>query len=154
MPDLLRALVFLDYDGVIQTPKRSNWRDFEYLPAFEAVLRDFPEVGVVLTTTHRFGRTLDTLRRPYSEDIRHRIIGGTPDLICGDADGGRYEEILQWLKDGRMQHLPWIALDDVARLYPKECPQLLRCNPYAGFDEFLEEEFRARLNIMVRGNRA
>ena len=141
----LQALIFLDYDGVLQRPKVSNWIDFEFLPEFESVLRDFPHVGVVLSTTHRFGRSLATLRGVYSEDVRFQIVGATPDLICGDADGGRCEEIQQWLKDFDLRHLPWVALDDQPRLFPKDCPQLLRCSPYAGLDEDIVVELRHRL---------
>lgn len=138
----VKALIFLDYDGVIQTPKLAFWREFEYLPALENVLRDYREVGVVLTTTHRLGRNIETLRTVYASDVRAQVIGATPDLICGDADGGRYEEICGWLREEGMETTPWIALDDLPRLYPKNCPQLLRCNPYAGFDGVVEKTLR------------
>lgn len=143
------ALIFLDYDGVLQTPRLRDWRDFEFLPAFERVLRDFPTVGVVLTTTHRLGRSLDTLRRVYSEDIRAQIVGATPDLICGDADCGRYEEIQQYLREAGRLDTPWVALDDIARLYPRNCPELILCSPYGGFDEMVEEALRARLTTLL-----
>lgn len=143
------VLIFLDYDGVLQTPKLRDWREFEFLPAFERVLRDFPKVGVVLTTTHRLGRSLDMLRRVYSEDVRAQIVGATPDLICGDDDEGRYEEVQQWLRESGRPNVPWVALDDIKRLYPKGCPELILCSPYGGFDEMIEDALRARLTRML-----
>jgi len=149
LPPNLSALIFLDYDGVLQTPKLSYWREFEYLPALESILRDYPDVGIVVSSTHRFGRTPETLRMPYAPDIRPRVLGGTPDLVCGDADGGRFDEIRQWLDDNCAAHMPWVALDDERRRFPDECANLMWVSPYGGFDDFQEEELRERLDGLL-----
>jgi hypothetical protein len=144
------VLLFLDYDGVLQTPALPDFIDFEFLPRFERLLREYPQVGVVVTSTHRDGASLRQLQMLYSRDIQPRVIGATPDLIDGRKDGGRYQEILAYLQATGWAAKPWIALDDDAWLYPQGCPQLLLTSKYEGFDDLIEEELRARLDALLK----
>lgn len=139
------CLIFIDYDGVLQTSALPDFIDFEFLPRFEAVLRDFPSAGVVIGSTHRCGFDLATLRRIYSADIQPRVIGANPDLPEGRAQNGRYSESLVFLAEAGLVSTPWIAVDDEVHLYPRDCPNLLPTNKYCGFTEDVEAELRTWL---------
>ena len=140
------ALVFIDYDGVLQTSALPDFKDFEFLPAFEAILREFPGVGVGISSTHRVGFPLETLRKLYSPDIRHRIIGATPDLVEGRADGGRFKEIEAFRISEGVESLPWLAIDDEGHLFPPDCPSLLLTSRYGGFHEGVQFQLREWLS--------
>lgn len=136
------VLVAIDYDGVLQTSALPDFIDFEFLPRFESVLRDFPTAGVLISSTHRYGFSLDTLRQLYSPDIRPRVIGATPDLAVGRAEGGRYLEIQSFVSNQFSSSLPWIALDDEAHLFPANCSNLLLTNRFWGLTEEIEAKLR------------
>jgi len=145
----IRVLLFLDYDGVLQTPRRAQWREFEFLPQLEAILRDYPGLAVVISSTHRYQKSLETLRLAYSTDIASRVVGATPDLPLGNADGGRFEEIRQWRSANACERIPFIALDDEPRLYPRECEELFLLSPYGGLDDFAAERLRESLDAIL-----
>ena len=78
-----RILLFLDFDGVLHPQYEGQQQvpdevAFCHLPRFEELLRDFPEVDVVISSAWRKQITLDELKNYFSEDIRTRIVGATP----------------------------------------------------------------------------
>lgn len=122
--DHLSQLLMLDYDGVLHSnfPQQSRppeeRQPFCYLPRLETVLRRHPDVGIVITSTHRLGTSLGQLTRKFSPDIRARVLGSTPVLKNNSSGpGSRQREVLAWLKQNRFEDIPWIALDDIAELY-------------------------------------
>jgi hypothetical protein len=111
-------ILFLDFDGVLHPlftrpdlpPEES--RPFCYLPRFATVLRDYPRVEVVISSTWRLKRDLSQLREPFPHDLRPRVIGATPHLVDDERFGGRQREALHWLSHHRPGS-PWVALDDL-----------------------------------------
>jgi len=75
--------LFLDFDGVTHPDRARPERQFEALPLIEKVLRDHPEVEVVLSTSWRESYPLDVLRYLFSIDISERIVGMNP-IYSGD----------------------------------------------------------------------
>ena len=71
-PGILPVYVFLDFDGV--THPWSQAEDFRCLPVLEAVLRDYPETRVVISSDWRTLFSLPKLVARFSEDIRPRVI--------------------------------------------------------------------------------
>lgn len=153
LPEGVELLLFVDYDGVVQRPAIGEFSDFEFLPQLEQVLRDYPNIGMVPSTTHREDASLAQMRMLYSPDVQHRIVGTTPVLVEGRADGGRHAEICAFLDSVDWRTRPWLALDDDARLYPKGCPQLIQTWKYGGFDEIIEEMLRSRLDTIFAAAR-
>lgn len=145
----IRILLFLDYDGVLQTPRRAHWREFEFLPQLESILRRYPGLAVVVSSTHRYQKSLESLRLAYSADVAARVVGATPDLPLGNADGGRFEEIRQWRCANACEQVPFLALDDEPRRYPRECKELFLLSPYGGLDDFAAERLREALDAIV-----
>jgi hypothetical protein len=82
---------------------------------FEAVMRDFPAVEIVISSTWREQFGLNALRAKFSPDIAARIIGTTPlaaDALPPHMVEVREWEIATWLQRNHRQGEEWIALDD------------------------------------------
>lgn len=141
-------ILFLDFDGVLHPfYRRSDLPDDEnlplaYLPRFESVLRDFPEVRVVVSSDWRHHHTLDELRLFFSPELRSQIIGVTPrlDKGAGDWTGYRQREALAYLNSIGEPSSPWIAIDDDALNWLPDA-RLVLCND--GFRELEEQALRA-----------
>jgi hypothetical protein len=127
-----RVLLFLDFDGVLHAfPAPAARADrFCHLARLEAVLLEFPEIVVVISSTWRLDYPLDALLQLFSTDVRHRVIGVLPEMpIAGLADvaGSRHREIVDYLRGD--SNAVWIALDDDATLFPVETlQQVILCD--------------------------
>ncbi|MDR3086514.1 MAG: hypothetical protein LBU45_00940 [Azoarcus sp.] len=109
------SYIFMDFDGV--THPWGEAEDFRCLPLIEAVLREFEEANVVISSDWRMLFSLVKLRQRFSEDIRPRVLGVTPHILPrrgSELHGLREQEAKMWLQ----QHTPdidaaaWCALDD------------------------------------------
>lgn len=157
-------ILFVDFDGVL----RPDWaRRGEFHPPclarFEAMLRDFPDVELVISSDWRWQMRRPTLVALFSPDIGARIVGVTPVMELDDY-GVRLREIQHYLKvaaQGRkgqasvtpgVDNLPsWLAIDDRPELFTPEVigREVLITDPDSAFDA----EFEARLReaLMARG---
>ena len=137
-PPIPRKIVlFLDYDGVLHPDAayltrrgpvlRAEGELFMWAPILVELLRPYPDVQIVLSTSWvrmlGFGRARDYL----PVDLRSRVIGGTWHSAMGrHAEGShrsestwftessRYEQIARFISraGGRANH--WLAIDDDA----------------------------------------
>ena len=142
-------ILFLDFDGVLHGLGRPV---FEHLPRFEAILREFHQVEVVISSSWRETYPLDTLRDFFSEDVQPRIIGTTPVLTVKWPPYPRhvrYQEIQEFIVSQGFDTRPWLALDDDMALFPAHCPSLVLCEPVAGFDDETADVLRAQLNDLM-----
>ena len=134
------VIVFLDFDGVLHRhfpmpgPDEENAR-FAFRANFERAMRACPRpVEIVISSTWRRERSLDTLRSLFSPDIAQRIIGVTPFVGPGNGPAGRLVEIEAWLEHNGRIDSPWVAVDDFPELFAPGTP-LVVCH-----DEFLARE--------------
>lgn len=76
-------LLFLDVDGVLH-PVGADYsfssRFFSHLPLLEELLREFKSIDVIISSDWRRAESIEQLQRYFSADIRHRIIGATPQI--------------------------------------------------------------------------
>jgi len=76
------VILFLDFDGVLHPEGEDHilngGADFCFLPRLEALLREFPHVNIVISSSWREQLLYETLLKPFSSDIRDRILGATP----------------------------------------------------------------------------
>jgi len=109
------SYIFIDFDGV--THPWGEVEDFRSLPLIEAVVREFDEARIVISSDWRMLFSLSKLVGRFSEDIRPRVAGASPHLIPKrgpELHGLREREAMLWLG----QHVPdiskaaWCALDD------------------------------------------
>lgn len=134
-------LLFLGFDGVMH-PAAGDRTLFEHRDAFEALLRDHPQVEVVISSSWREVFDVDSLREEYfSPDIQRRIVDVTP-LIPGAM---RWQEVQAYLDEARYAG-PFIVIDDDASEFPAQWEHLLLCDSEIGLDAAKREELAARLH--------
>lgn len=145
-------ILFLDFDGVLHPAVCSSASDLlGRRPLLESVLRECPDVDIVVSSTWREGRTLSQLQELFSSDIGTRIIGATPgwrDIQDESAMGTytRQAEIEGWLRQVGRSWEAWVALDDQPWLFRPFLPNLVRCDPATG----LTEQVCAMLRLKLR----
>lgn len=148
-------ILFLDFDGVLHPDPCVRQFHFCRLQLVEDVLREFPQVNIVLSTTWRHRQPADTtgnhLKGHFSPDIAERIVGVTPShqkLDPGDAPSGielypREWECIAWLRANRPHGERWIAMDDKAYLFRPFNKQLIVTSAERGFMETDAVQFRS-----------
>jgi hypothetical protein len=146
------VILFLDFDGVLHPQYEGEptpvGEVFCHLPRFESIMRDFPFVEIVISSTWRDQFSLDVLRSKFSPDIAARIIGVTPTIDLTDGvcrQSARENEILGWLGLNQKLDAAWVALDDTAWQFNKFRDHLVACTWYVGMNEDVELKLRARL---------
>lgn len=146
-------LLMLDFDGVLHPdPCKDDALFFCRLPMLEEVLREVPSVEIVITSTWRERRSLNELRKFFSTDISHRVIGSTPSwrdhIDLAHAIGPTYRrsiEIEAYLRLVGKPWLTWLALDDKPYWFRPFCKNLLLCDPRTGITEATMAAVRERL---------
>ena len=142
-------ILFLDFDGVLHPEYEGQATPadvaFCHRPRFEAIMRDYPCVEIVISSTWREQLTLAALQAQFSPDIAARIIGATP--IIPRMDGKyiparRESEILGWLAAAVRAHEPWLALDDAAWQFQLHRNRLITCTRHLGLDDKSEAALR------------
>lgn len=147
-------ILMLDFDGVLHPePCRDPRLHFTRLPMLEGVVREFPHVEIVITSTWREQRNLEELRSIFSADIAHRVIGATPScndhVELAEAIGPTYRrsiEIEAYLRATGTPWSPWLALDDKPYWFRPFCKNLILCNPKMGITETTLDEMRKRIS--------
>jgi len=119
-------ILFLDFDGVLHPEGVGSDLEFFYLDNFQQLLRQFPSIRVVVSSTWRLSEPLDVLRHYFAPDIRERIVGVTPDIQASNSrrqPGGRQRECEAWIEQNCPQ-TPWIAIDDRESYFDPGCEHL------------------------------
>ena len=154
--------LFLDFDGVLHPDPCVVQFKFCQRNLIEGILREFPQVDIVLSTTWRLRNPLDTsgdhLKHHFSSDIAERIVGVTPNhknLDRRQAPDGidlypREWECIAWLRANRPHSRQWRALDDKPYLFRPFNKNLLVINAARGFVS--ADESRLRHLLYERGS--
>jgi hypothetical protein len=140
-------LLFLDVDGVLH-PVGADYsfstRFFSHLPLLEELLREFKSVEVIISSDWRRAEGIEQLRRYFSADIRHRIIGATPQIDPNAAVHHRRQlEIQAWLDGNGRSDAEWVALDDWPASFEAGFARLVLTDPTRAFDQDCFQELRA-----------
>lgn len=147
----LFMILFLDFDGVLHPePCYDQENLFCHLPKLEKVLSDFPQVRIVISSTWRENRSLETLRSFFSAANRNRIIDVTPSWrdhpeLLEVIGYQRQTEIEAWLRSSSEPWLTWVAIDDKPFLFRPFLKNLIKTNSETGFDLEAENKLRAHL---------
>lgn len=129
-------ILFLDYDGVLHPdevfltksgPKLcSAGQLFMWAPILEELLRPYPEIQIVLSTSWVRHLGFTKAKNRLSEELQGRVVGSTwhssmgknwADQIWWDQSS-RYRQILRYVT--RAMATEWIALDDDAANWPSK----------------------------------
>ncbi len=148
--------LFLDFDGVLHpqydgvpTPVGEV---FCHLSLFESIMRDFPHVEIIISSTWRYQFSIEELRSKFSPDIAGRIVGMTPQTEHDEREyvqARREVEILEWLAISGRSDAAWIALDDAAWLFDKHRDRLVHCTWYVGLNDEVELKLKSALASLV-----
>ncbi|MET3375474.1 hypothetical protein ABIC89_004543 [Variovorax boronicumulans] len=144
-------ILFLDFDGVLHPEGEDHifngGAKFRLLPRLEALLREFPFVKIVIRSSWREHLLNKTLLKPFSSDIRTRIVGVIPPSGLGIQPPYRQREgeILAWLQLHDAVDEPWLALDDAEWQFDKCRDHLVVCGSFLGFDDKASAALRDRL---------
>ena len=118
-------ILFLDFDGVLHPEGAGAELEFCHLDNFEQVMREFPQVQIVVSSSWRFSESIEMLLLHFSNDIRERIVGITLRLLEFDSmRGQRQWECEAWVSEHRPQ-ARWLALDDRAQYFDAGCQNLV-----------------------------
>lgn len=124
--------IFLDFDGVLHG-EQYNWDLFTHMDLFcDAIKPYLDNVRIVISSSWRYEHSLEKLAIHFHKEIRPIIIGVTPDNTDGFDYFGRYKEIKDYCKENKILDNQWIAIDDMARLFPDSCSNLILTNASVG----------------------
>lgn len=155
MPVLPRnpLVLFLDIDGVLHPEGVGADLEFYHLDNFQTVLRQFPAVRVVVSSTWRLSMSLEVLRHHFAVDIQDRIVGVTSDLRSIHPPLGlRQRECESWI-ERNCPGSSWLAVDDRKSYFDDDCPFLFLI-PHVydggvGLDAEQAELLRQRLSTVL-----
>jgi hypothetical protein len=134
-------LLFLDFDGVLHPVLGPLEMHVCRLSVLESVLRQAPQVRIVISSTWRLFFGMSELRAVVSADIAARIVGATPP----PDDEPRHAEIMRYLKQHATHATEWVAVDDAVEEFPRGCPYLIRCDARSGLTDTVARELGTRL---------
>ncbi|RJG02639.1 HAD domain-containing protein [Noviherbaspirillum sedimenti] len=146
-------ILFLDFDGVLHPEFYKQGEElFCRRDKLETILRDYPQVEIVISSTWRQTRSLSELQALFSPDIGPRIIGVTPDWrdlpeLC-DVIGNypRHVEVEGWLRQANRVWESWVALDDRGYWFRPFLKNLVMCDAATGINDVVEVELRFKLS--------
>ncbi len=141
-------ILFLDIDGVLHPDPPQPDQRLRSLPRLINILRDFPQVEVVISSLWREHLSLEQLRELlFPVDLRELVIDVTPiaERIDGWLPARREGEILDWLEASGRAGEPWLAVDDQKWQFTQRRDRLIACDFYDGITDVIEAELRQRL---------
>lgn len=148
-------LLFLDIDGVLHpvgVDYSFSSRFFSHLPRLEALLREFESVDVVISSDWRLAESIEQLQQYFSDDIRHRIIGATPQIDPNLVVRYRRQlEIQTWLDGNGRSDAEWVALDDWPSNFEAGFTRLVLTDPKRAFDQDSFQELRSHFLRFAAG---
>jgi hypothetical protein len=121
----MRAL-FLDFDGVLH-PTLHGSALFSQMNLLEEALGK-EACQIVISSSWRFHVEIEKIRGYFSKSIQDRILGITGEAYIGSY--ARFHEIYCYVENHGIKD--WRALDDAYWEFPKDCGNLIRCNPNTG----------------------
>lgn len=142
-------ILFLDFDGVLhpegEGQQATDSTDFCFLPGLEGLLREYPHVRIVISSSWRERLSFEALLAPFAEDIRPRTLGVTPLRGSEIPHPFAHREcaILAWLHSNSVADEPWVALDDAEWQFDRRQDQLVVCGYFVCFDAEARATLRA-----------
>lgn len=144
-------ILFVDFDGVLHPEFCHESKHFMHRDTFEAVVRTFPNIELVISSTWRLQRPLDVLKKLFSEDVAARVIGTTPlyaelDDVPDTLEGYQREaECRSWLRRHGRVAQEWMALDDRSWNFRPFNPNVFLVDGHVGLNAEAARTLVARL---------
>ena len=139
--DVITMYIFLDVDGVLN--RQSDWKrpfslNDECCDWFNTLIKDLPNVKIVLSSTWRNGISRDGSRAAHIDDLMDRLKAAgieTIDKTATSPDGFRNKEIDFYLR--RHPADSYVILDDEESIFAggKDTTNLYLTDSNLGFTE-------------------
>lgn len=170
---MAKGIVFLDFDGVLNTEYNQRMLQYEGKPwqdkhgaffdpqAVEQLQRiiDATHSDIVIESSWKY-LGLEAMQRMWKDRrLPGRVIDITPSaisdsvLLSADLDitdpsslHCKGAEIASWLADSGMQDAPYVIIDDEYVILESQQPHLVMTNPYDGITEDLATQAMRILN--------
>lgn len=152
--------IFIDIDGVLAPDGRyENWEpqsieelccfDTNCLGFLENVLRQYPDIGLAISSSWKEQFEFEKVQALFSSDIAPRIAGYTPFPDNTDPEWARRREIKLFLEERGATEARWLAIDDLAGHFDKEAGDeaLIVKSAYHGFGREDAEKLHALLSV-------
>lgn len=124
--------LFFDFDGVMHG-EEFNTGFFSHAKMVTDRLLPFKDnFRIIISSSWREAYDLDVLQHAFDEPLNLNVIGITPITANGMNYHGRYLEIKEYCKVNNIADDQWMAIDDMTRLFPEKCPQLILTNSSTG----------------------
>jgi len=122
----MSPLLYLDFDGVLHPTTGNDLFCRMHLLEKALIGKD---CKIIISSSWRFHHPFKYLLGLFPESLRGQVAG-----VTGDAFVGRWPRHSEILIDvsKRSAQGRWRALDDSWIEFPKDCPELIRCNPNSG----------------------
>lgn len=161
-------VLYLDYDGVLHHEdvwwhyrrgayvKPAGFALFEHAPLLADLLRPYPSVRIVLSTSWVRVRRFSRAKKRLLPELRERVIGATFHTAMNQA---RFEALSRgmqvWEDVQRRQPSDWFALDDNTE-WPESCrDKLVLTDPGLGISApGIEALVRAHIERICLGRMA
>lgn len=138
--NVIRKVLFLDFDGVLHPNLAAESGHFCRMPLLEAALRDHP-VDVVVSSSWRFHHDWAALLAHFPPTLRAQVRGRTGEAVTGPH--ARWQEIRAYCEQHAVRQ--WRALDDSAFEFPRDCAELILCDGAVGLQDPQVRRLRAWL---------
>ncbi len=135
-------VLFLDFDGVLH-PTIHGSALFSQVNLLEKALEN-QVCQIVISSSWRFNMEIESIRGHFSKSIRNHILGVTGEAYIGSY--ARFHEIHCYVETHGVED--WRALDDAYWEFPKDCGNLIRCNPNTGITEIEIKHLRSWLGSL------
>jgi hypothetical protein len=138
---IIRRVIYLDFDGVLQHadvyvhPKKGiyirepGFTLFEWMPILEELLKEHPDVAIVLSTSWVRSRSFNFAKRKLGHSLQERVIGATFHRYYMNSENfAMLPRGVQIALDvERRQPQAWIAIDDSFEAWPERFLENLVC---------------------------
>jgi len=134
-------LLFVEFEGVLRRPRREppDQLDGQLIANFEAILRRFSRVHLVLASDWRLRLPHTQIMEWFHRDVRARF---STRLALDERPRG---ELVQQHLARLERPVTWAALDGDASAWPAGEPGLFLCDPKRGLDEDTSARFAQHL---------
>ena len=127
--------LFFDFDGVMHGEK-FNSDFFSHADMVTKKLLPYKDnFKIIISSSWREFHELDVLQHAFNEPLNLNVIDITPISPNGLDCHGRYFEIKEYCKINNISNDQWLAIDDLSRLFPEKCPQLILTDSSTGITE-------------------
>lgn len=135
--------IFVDFDGVLH---RNGHKRFECAEYFAKIVSAMDDVKIVFSTSWREYSSVETLTAYLPKSIQSKCVGKTP-LIRESTVFPRYKEIMLYNNAHGIADRDWVAIDDMACLFPSGCPNLVLVDGSKGFSKKDAQLLQEKISI-------